>query len=300
MDYESDNPERYAPVDEIRRRAGSGGSAASGSSGTLVAVITVLSVGLVIGLAALAYFWNKGNKAKKGQAGKPPFDTERVCDSRPTSVPPVGTVDARRPGFLMAQPDEPINCPPAMDFRGFLDEIKHEDRGVETASNQGVHTPVVFATADGADGGGGGGNDAGGVLFTNEQDAFEDGNYGNRRRKGKGKDDYSGAVKELTDAAAEGNRRDQRGKQGGLKFKYKNLGFQDVGNVHPKNDYKKDESNQCLWDIVMVRLSLINEDFVHKSRYTSGQPFGFKHDILVTTNAFDDEWVNEEADSYGK
>ena len=69
-----------------------------------------------------------------------------------------------------------------------------------------------------------------------------------------------------------------------------------MGNIQPKNAYEDDGSNQPLFDIVLVRLSLVNEDFVHRSRYISGQPFGFTHDILVVDD--DDKWKDEEVDSY--
>lgn len=67
---------------------------------------------------------------------------------------------------------------------------------------------------------------------------------------------------------------------GNVNFQYRNLGaFDDSAKIKPKTLYDEDSgSNQALFDIVMVRLALINEDFVHRSRYLSGEPFAFTHD----------------------
>ena len=107
---------------------------------------------------------------------------------------------------------------------------------------------------------------------------------------------YRGSVENLNEDIDVERVRKNRAK-GNIDYKYRNLGkFEDLGNIQPKNAYEDDGSNQALFDIVMVRLSLINEDFVHRSRYISGQPFGFTHDVLVVDN--DDRWVEEEVDNY--
>ena len=246
---------------EVRERA-QGIRTSAKNNTTLITVISVLSVGLVIGLIALAYFWKKSNKEKSRRK-----DVERSCNIKkaPVSRP---MIKKQNPGVLAAQlnPETKVQLPS------------------EVADD--YPSALTLAKQDGGDD----------IQFANEQDKYTD-EVGRKGRKRQGQpDDYVGSVKKVTEAEQE--IRNRQNKKGGINFKYRNLGgFTDVGNVHPKNDYKKDESNQCLWDIVMVRLSLINEDFVHKSRYLSGQPFGFKHDILVAPVA-EDDWEEEEVDSY--
>merc|ERR1711973_25745 len=107
---------------------------------------------------------------------------------------------------------------------------------------------------------------------------------------------YKGSVENLNEEMDIQRVRKNRSR-GVITYKYRNLGkFEDLGNIQPKTAYEEDGSNQPLFDIVPVRLSLVNEDFVHRSRYISGQPFGFTHDVLIVEE--NDKWKDEEVDSY--
>lgn len=279
-------------------QGGGQGDGHGGSSALIVAVVSAVCVALVVGVAMTGYFWKNLGKQKS-----------RKVTRREEETGPSGRDNRHR-----RRVDDPVRSGPDVPMshvfvQGRYDpdageeapsEAKDQDPGdgaaaakaeppVEAGAVAATPTPTGTPKPEDLSGvarmpdttsGAGPFQVRKSALPVKEAAGLAEGKNRSSVRKSMAsfrnpgaKGEYQGSVMKVSAKSVEDEKRRMQAKRRSIDVKRRNI--EDEKEEQPEQEFEYNQSNRQMWDEVLTRLCLLNNDFERKSKYTSGVHFGF-------------------------